>query len=173
MEAVHKKRRYITRRTPSEIDAQVIAMAMEGDKTYNQIAELVHCENHRVRRVCNNAGIYLLNRWELAAKLKGEAYKPAGEDYRKPSRTKSEDSDGKGGCLVNDISGKYGKINPRVLAKEKEQMKDRFTERQGMTFFDGVWLKDFAAWDDVIRELNRVLVAEGKEQIAYNPAWRV
>jgi len=78
MEAVHKKRRYITRRTPSEIDAQVIAMAMEGDKTYNQIAELVHCENHRVRRVCNNAGIYLLNRWELAAKLKGEAYKPAG-----------------------------------------------------------------------------------------------
>jgi hypothetical protein len=170
MEVVHKKRRYITRRSPSEIDAQVIAMAMEGNRTYNQIAELLHCENHRVRRVCNNAGIYLLNRWELAAKLKGEAYKPAGEDYRKPNKTRGEDSD-HNGYLVNDTSGKHGKINPRLMAKQK--MSERFSERQGMTFFDGVWLKDFAAWDDVIRELNRALVAEGKEQIAYNPAWVV
>jgi len=51
MEVVVKKRRYITRRSPSEIDAQVIAMAMEGNRTYNKIAELLHCENHRVRSV--------------------------------------------------------------------------------------------------------------------------
>jgi hypothetical protein len=170
MEVVHKKRRYITRRSPSEIDAQVIAMAMEGNRTYNQIAELLHCENHRVRRVCNNAGIYLLNRWELAAKLNGESYKPAGEDYRKPNKTRGEDSDNNG-YLVNDTSGKHGKINPRLMAKQK--MSERFSERQGMTFFDGVWLKGFMEWDEAIRELNRLLKKRGDKQIDYNKAWVV
>lgn len=161
MQVIHKK----TRRTPAQIEAEVLKLIQSG-MSIGVIQREAGIDQRKVFEVCDKNGLprpARIRTQRPASRRRQENYK---NDPHMPEEVRDLEK-----CLTTKLTDICSKINPRALAREK--MPERFTERNGMLHFDGVWIKNFMAWDNVIRELNKVLVAEGKRQIDYNKAWTV
>lgn len=161
MQVIHKK----TRRTPAQIEAEVLKLIQSG-MSIGVIQREAGIDQRKVFEVCDKNGL------PRPARIRTQrpASRRKNEDYRKDTKTSDEVKHIEK-CLKPKILDVAAKVNPRDFAENK--MPHRFTERGEMKFFDGIWLKSFREWDNVIRELNKVLVAEGKRQIDYNKAWMV
>jgi hypothetical protein len=154
---------------PKITDAYIIDLIKSGH-TYLEVRTLAGCGGSRITRICEQHNLEFPR---TRNHKKGATFTPkrrAKEDYKHDPHIPDDVKD-INKCLTGKITDIGGRANPRLLAQQR--MADRFTESKGMTFFDGVWIKDFRAWDNVIRELNKLLKAEGKRQIDYNREWVV